>query len=332
VAGAGIVGFYLGMAWPAHRFLAFLLPFPIFMALGIIGVGRFLSARGLRIAAGLVVVAGLVGAGFLARWDYRTVGQRGYEFLDVGKIQNATTAVSYLEAAGVAKAAPVVFVISDIGPQPRLFVPEEAHIMRSVLPAERIPHTYFYVGTAENYLAGRATTYPNDPRGFNIVSTRFFQSVRQVIDQHPVAMMLSSYNPDFKRLAEANPDRVVAPGVYVVEGPTTVSPLPAAPYPSAPHGWREILLVGGAGLVVFTLLGLGWALALLPRGIRPVEVLGLCMGFGFGALVLAGAVADLLGIRLVGGAGGATAVGAALVGWIIGGLRLARRGPSIVRI
>lgn len=331
VAVAGLLGFYLGRAWPAHRFLAFLLPFPIFIGLGTLAVGRSLWAPGFRVAGILVILAGLLGTGYLALWDFRAAARRGFEYLDVGKVQNATTAASYLQAAGVPETAPVVFLITDIGPQPRLFIPEQAHIMRSALPPERIPHSYFYVGTAGNYLARRPTTLANDPREFNIVSTRFFRSVQEVIDRHPVAIMLESYNPEFAQLARISPDRVVAPGVYVVEGPVLASPLPASPYPSAPQGWSQIILMGAAGLIALTLIGAGWALALLAPGVRPMEVIGVAMGFGFGALLLAGAAADFMGVRLVGVGGAMTAVGAAVVGWILGGFRLARRRISLVR-
>jgi hypothetical protein len=64
----------------------------------------------------------------------------------------------------------------------------------------------------------------------------------------------------------------------------------------------------GAGtLAVLALLGLGWAVALLPVGTRAIEALAIAPAFGIGMLLLAGVVVDSVGVRLA-GVGGAAAV------------------------
>ena len=326
VALVGILGFYAGKKWPAHRFLAFLLPLPVLIALAILSSGRSIVRRGLRyLGVGLILVgvAAMVSLGYST---YRTLDRRGLEYLDVGKVQETATAAAYLDAMGIPDSAPVVFVITDIGPQPQLIVPEESHIIRSVLSGDRIPHAYFYVGTPENYLAGRPTLYDGDTRGFNRVSTRFWQSVEPIVAEKPVALLLSAFNPAYAAVAAAHPDWIVGPRVVALNGPRPSPPLAEAPFPSAPRGVLRIFLIGAGPLALLVLIGIGWALALLPRGLRPFEVLALSVPFGIASLLLAGTITDAAGIRLVGAGGALVGPVTAAIGGILGVRRLRKQG------
>jgi len=81
-------------------------------------------------------------------------------------------------------------------------------------------------------------------------------------------------------------------------------------------------------ILLLALIGLGWAVALLPAGVRSFELLALGPAFGIGFLLFSGVLLDAVGIRLT-GLGGTSAVllpGGA--GLFFGAARLRRRGLS----
>jgi hypothetical protein len=328
-ATAGIVLYYMGRPSPAHRFLGFLMPLPILIALGLLWIARLLSARTTAAAGIAVVLVGIVALGFLSYQGLYVHLASGVEWLDEGKITNAVRAQAYLHASHVPDSQPVVFVIDDGGPNPQVFLPEEAHIMRSVFPADRIRTAYFYVGTPENYLAGRPTILPDDTRRYNIASTRFWNDLQPVYQQHPIALMLDNYNPAFGATAQAHPEWVVNDGVIALNGPRPATKAGTPPIPGAPRGLAASGVYSIAVLVVLTLIGVGWAVALLPAGVRPFEVLAVSAGFGVAFLVIAGTVADRLGLGLAGVPGGLAGPVAGCTGWVLGGRRLLRHGPSL---
>jgi len=321
VTVAGLAAYRLGTGAAAHRFLSFMLPLPILMAIGILGVGRALAARA-GAAAGVAVV--LLGVGAVAFLGYRDLyvnlpAQRGVEFLDIGKVRDVATAEAYLEQARVAKDAPVVFVIDDRGPNPLSFVPEMAYMIRSVLPAERILHAYVYVGDPENYLA-RRPTYRDTPTDYNTNARRFWPTIERLLPRRPVALLLASYNGAYGGFVASHPGSVVADNVALLTGPRLPSPIARPSFPSGPRGDLQGGALGVGTLLMLALVGIGWAVAALPRGLRPFELLALSPAVGIAALVAGGIILDAVGFRLSGVAGAFTPVlvgtGGFLVAWM----------------
>jgi glycosyltransferase involved in cell wall biosynthesis len=350
---AGFIAFELGRPLPMHRLLAFLLPLPILGALAVLAGAGLAGARLGRAAGAVVALAGLIALGSIGYHSlYVDIPRkRGVEPVQLKKVQDAATASSYLDALRVPESRPVVFVVTDLGKDPRSGVPLEAYSLRTMLSAERARHAYLYVGDPENFLAGRPTTEANDTRRFNEVSAAYWPAVQRILPAQPVALVLSSYNPAFAGLAAEHPDWVVAPGVIALRGPRPPAPLPRAPAPSAPFGAVQLLLYGVGALVILGLVGLGWSVAMLPTGLRPIgpsprspgmplrplgaqrvatpllrpfEVLALAVAFGIAFLVLGGTLMDTLGLRL-GGVGGVVAVPAiGGLGWMAAAWRLSR--------
>jgi hypothetical protein len=343
VAGAGIAAFYAGRDLPAHRFLAFLLPVPILIGLAVLAAGRWVlhrtgggGTRGSRALAGRIVAVGVVAAALVAvgvlgyQELYGTLRHRGIEWLEIDKIHDAVAAGGYLDAERIPYDRPVVFVITDVGPQPQLFVPEEAHMIRAALPARRIQQSYFYVGTAANFLAGRPTLIPGDRRGYNTVSQRFWRGLQAARTRDPVAVVLKAFNPDYLPVAAEHPDWVVASDVLSLTGPRPPTPVPTPPVPTAPQGLSRAGPFGIGTLVALVVFGMGWAIALLPAGLRPFEVLALSAGFGVAFLILGGTLADVAGVRLAGPGGALTGPVVGAMGWILAAVRLRRRGWALV--
>jgi hypothetical protein len=217
-----------------------------------------------------------------------------------------------------------VFLLDNRGSNPQLTVPGYSNILRAPLPADLIERVYFYVGTPENYLAGMPTLLPVDVRNYNRMSKRFWNDLQPALSRDPVALMLRSTNQSFDPYAGQHPEQEVSPGVVSLNGPRPAGAVPTPPVPGAPRGLMAAALLAAAALTVLGLVGLGWTVALLPAQVRPFERLALGPGFGIGMLILAGAGADLVGVRLGGWSGAFTLLGCGLTGWALAALRAGR--------
>jgi hypothetical protein len=286
--------------------------------------------RAARPAGIAVTVAAIGGAGFIGGWAlYRAEARRGLETLDREKLQLAVTAESYLRVAGVSATRPVVFLLDNRGSNPQLAVPGYSNILRAPLPADLIERVYFYVGTPENYLAGVPTLLPVDVHNYNKMSTRFWNDLQPALPHDPVVLMLRSTNQSYDAYVTGHREQEVAPGVVSLNGPRPAGAIPIPKVPGAPRGLAAASLMAAAALIVLGLVGLGWTVALLPAHVRPFERLALGPGFGIGMLILAGAVADLLGVRLGGWSGAFTLLGCGLVGWALAALVVGRARRAV---
>jgi hypothetical protein len=352
VLAGGVALFFAGANVPAHRFLAMLLPLPVLGAVAILAFGRWagrgVSRRGAAdpaaapgrtgaqpatstVVAGAVVAVAIAGLAVLGWRDlYVTLADhRGVEWLDPAKVQEAANAAAYLDRVRVPASRPVVFVVDAPGTNPLSNDPETAYIVRSALPAARIPSSWFYVGNPDRYLAGRPTLRPQ-PRTYDTNSRRFWRPLARMLasaPRRPVAVVLRSTNPLFDAEAARHPGWVVAPGVLVLQGPRPAAPLPAAVAPSGIRTVPQGVAIGGGTLALLALVGLGWAVALLPRGVRPFEVLALSPAVGIGFLLLGGIVLDAVGVGLLGWGGSLTVAVAGAVGFAVAWRRL--RGQEL---
>lgn len=308
VTVAGLLAYALGTQTAAHRLLSFLIPLPVLMALGILGLGRGLAGRTRATVGVLVVLAGIAAMALLGYRDlYQNIPRQRHpmSLLDISRVREAATALEYLNRAGVPQNAAVVFVIDDVRPDPQTYVPEIASVIRSVLPAQRILHGYVYLGDPENYLAGNPT-YRDTPAPYNPTVQRLWPTIQRLLPHRPVALLLRSSNPAYPRFVAAHPDSVIAADVALLEGPSPPSPIAVPPFPTGPRELVEGALFGAGTFVALALVGLGWALAGLPRTVRPFEILALSPAVGIGALVAGGILVDAAGFRLGGVSGAVT--------------------------
>jgi hypothetical protein len=197
-----------------------------------------------------------------------------------------------------------------------------------VLPAERIEHAYMYVGEPDLFLSSRPTLR-DEPAGYNGTSVRFWDALRPLLKDRPVTLLLSSFNPAYGDFVREHPERIVAPNLAVLQGPLLPHPLGEAVMPSAPQGILQLILVGAATLGMLTLAGLGWGLALFPRGLRSYEALALAPAVGIAVIVLASLLVDSAGIRLTGFGGALVPVIAAAAGFGVALPRLRGYGTEL---
>jgi len=102
-----------------------------------------------------------------------------------------------------------------------------------------------------------------------------------------VTLIVDGYSKDFE-----------GPGpVVVLAGPASGPAPPAAAYPRIASG-LELIALGAGALAIVALVGAGWADLAFGHGLRAAEVLAVSPAFGIAALVGAGLLADLAGLRL----------------------------------
>jgi hypothetical protein len=321
---AGLAAFSLGRDVPAHRFVAMLIPVALLGAVGVLALSRWVRSMGSnrrfgRLAATAVVAVAVAGVAVLGiRELYVTLPtERGVEWIEYHKVEETANAVAYLDSERVPADTPVVFVVDDGGNNPLSNIPELAYITRAALPADRVLHSWFYVGNPENYLAGRPT-HRVRPQTYDANSDAFWRPLTAMLRRRaapPVALLLKSLTPFYGTMLAKHPDWEAAPGVIVLSGPRPPRPLGAG---VAPYGMRTVpqgVVLSLGTLIVLALIGLGWAVALLPPGLRSFEVLALALAFGIGFLLFSGILLDAVGIRLAGWGGTGAVLLAGISGW-----------------
>jgi hypothetical protein len=307
VALAGLIGFKVAhLRIPAHRFLAFALAVPVLAVIGLLWVARLVRRRAAAPAA-LIVVASLVGAA----WISHVVWFRNQTWMDPAKIKDAANATAYLDAAHVSTERPIVVIVNN---RDSSYTALMAHMIRTVLPPDRIDDLYLYVGSPENYLAERPTPAPDG--GPSALSDRYFARMRSTYEADPVALTLWSFDdPYFEPWAAANPQSVVAPHVAVVKGPLLPAALPPAAAPLGGLGSLRVGLMGVGSLACLAAIGFGWSLLLLGRWLRAPHVLAVSPAVGVAALVLGGILFDRSGFRLSGAVGTLAPAAISAAGW-----------------
>jgi hypothetical protein len=302
---------------PAHRFLAFALALPILAALGIIAAGRWL-ARWARPVAVLLVAAALAGAAYQSH----VILFRFQTWMDPAKVIDATEAGAYIQAARIGGDRPLIFLV---GQSDSSYTALMGHMIRLTLPADRIGHVYVFVGSGDDYLARRPLATPSGP---NPISVRYLTNLEQTYAENPVALVLRSFNAGaYQQWVDAHPQSEVARNVAVVRGPLPPAPVPRARSPIGGLGAFRIGVFGVAAMALLAAVGLGWAILLLRRWLRPVHLLAVSPAVGIAAVVVAGIVVDRVGIRLVGFGGIFSLLLAAGSAWAILGLRMVRGRP-----
>jgi hypothetical protein len=282
-----VVGVAAGLAtglFPAVRFLSFGYVLPLGVAAALPALWMWLRRRG-RVLAGLLVAAVLAAM----------VGGPAITWLRTRPYLNGIEVRRVAEAGRVAEAArpgtPLVFLVDNGEPTVSFLATRAGNVIRDALPADRVRDAYVYVGSPQNWLAGRPTLVGDQQH--DELSRLYLRDIRAA-GGHPLAFLLAPFNRPGLAGARAAGD-VVARGVVVL-GPH-LAPVGAEIDPVRPtSSW----LLVGAGLLSFLLLaavGLGWALAVVPWR---RAALALAPSLGAAALIVAGIALERVGVPLSG--------------------------------
>ena len=280
----GVVGGLATGLFPAVRFLSFGYVLPLSVAVGLPLLWRLLRRRG-RVLAGVVAAAVVVAM----------VGGPTVTWLRTRPYLNGIEVKRVAEAGRVAEAAPagtpLVFLVDNGEPTVSFLATRAANVLRDALPPDRIRDAYVFVGSPQNYLAGRPTL-DGDPE-HDALSRLYLRDV-EAAGGRPLAFLLAPFNRPGLGAARQRGD-LLARGVVLL-GPHP-RPVSTESDPIRPTSSWWLVVAGLLSFALMAAVGLGWALAVVPRR-RPA--LALAPAFGAAALILAGVALERLGAPLTG--------------------------------
>ena len=289
-----------GLAVPVQRMLSFAIAIPLLGGLGAIAAVRLLRDRAGTVAgiaaAVLVVVALLAWLSF--GWD---VWRSRRPWSDGSRLAEMHTLSGYLAGASNPAVIVVDSVATDIRSTAEFGTISVLRRVRAELPGAQALRTTVYLGDPDLLAVGRPTFRPDVP-GFDELSRETWSAVRPLLDQDPVVVILRSHFVGFRETLREHPGWSSNGWMAVVQGPPAPTAQPTSPARPAAGG-----LAGwwASSLVVITLAGAGWA-GRFGAGSLSLRM-GLAPAVGLASLVVAGLVAERLGIRM-GGAGGVIVV------------------------
>jgi hypothetical protein len=264
---------------PPNRLLQFAFFLPIGAALGAAALLQR-GVLGILIAA---VAATAFVVGSMSGW-FRQSPSFTPEELDTVR-----RAGSVIDALGLERGVPLVFVVDTDQPAAAYHVTRAANLIRMGVPARRIPDVRVVVGAPEDVLAGRVSR-TGDAEHDQIASV-YLREAGTALDRG-VLLLLRPFNASGW---DPGRGRVAAPDVMVLSGPTTISE-PASPAEGG-VGVFDLVWRSVAALVVLGVFGAGWSRWGLRRAGWP-GVLAAAPSVGMAVAVLVGVAADRLGLRL----------------------------------
>jgi hypothetical protein len=298
-AGAALL-YAVGLAVPVQRTLSFALAIPLLGGLGAIAAVRWLRARAGPLAgtvAAVLLVAALLGW-LSVGWD---VWRSRRPWSDGRRLAEVHTLSRYLADAS----SPAVIVVdspaTDIRSTAEFGTISVLRRVRAELPPSQALRTTVYLGDPDR-LAVRRPTFRPDVPGFDDLSRETWFVVQPLLDRDPVVVILRSHFVGFGEALHEHPGWSSNGWMAVVQGPPapTVQPTsPARPAAGALAAWWA------ASLAVVTLAGAGWS-GRFGAGSLSLRM-GAAPAVGLASLVVAGLVAERLGIRM-GGTGGVIVV------------------------
>lgn len=308
---------WAGLPTAGARLLQFLFPLPLLMV-GFLwwvwaSVGPWSRAAGpppwppvaLRLGAVLLVAGVTVGFASLAA--LRRADDRPW--MDRRAVGQVSAAGAYL--ATLEGERPAVFVIGIGTMEAR----PTWSVIKATLPGPLLDRAAPYYGSPADYLAG----VPSRPHGDFLAGA----PARAPGPHRAVALVLERFNPAGFRAARAlTPERVVAEGVLVLEGPLPSAPLPSEPVPSADTRPLSLAWTAGAVFVLLLVAGSGWTVLLPPDAVLRVTT---APALGAGLTALLGLAWDRVGLPVGGASGLGPLALAAALGW---GVTLASRSGA----
>jgi hypothetical protein len=286
----------VGLPTAGARIFSYLFPVTIFAALCVwwlVGLATRMRARTAgRLLGAIVVLVGVGGFGLLT-WSLEIPLRPRVLAQTVAQI---SAGADY--AAHVAPTRPIVFLVEHSR--------ERSFVQASVRP-EVLPRTSHRVGSPAAYLA----SIPSETNGGG----------------EPLAFVTQRLNEQaFAALSEVHPERVVAPGVFLLRGPVRLGPFPIRPAPSVSTSLGHLVWVVLLVAAILFMTGGGWSRWLLPAD-GPIAV-AMAPAFGMAGLVLGALAWTLAGFHLSRWAGLVPMVIVAAAGWALSLVRAGERAPA----
>ncbi|MGH2753807.1 MAG: hypothetical protein ACRDLB_05180 [Actinomycetota bacterium] len=304
---AGLFGFIAGLTYPYYRFFNTTLSWILLVGLGVYFATGYLLEIARRGGASRLALLGIVALGVIVATNY-TKGFEisGWNDPDRGWIsdgQRADLDALREELSKVDEDTPVVFVIDDEPSQPFQiygFSKLSGNTSRYGMPHGQIDRAHFFLGSLDDYLAGRPTLSGEET--YDKVSTASLEEAQAGIaasDKEPITVLAEAFNAKGAN-AEAfetgsAPETAgdgeavwfVADGEVVKAGAETPA-IDRLPEDEPRSGFVHVLLflVGCAVLLIPGFLALRW----MQPGATLPEALGLVPALAMTVLSLVGLV------------------------------------------
>jgi len=296
-----------GIPSAGARLLSYLFPVTILAGAAVWWAARWLG-RHLRGLIGLGAAAALVGivAGAFVGLGW-ALSENRRPWFEREAVAQIATAGAYVQRH--AEDRRVVYLLSMEDPKDRLTLGRWWLTVKASIPAQQVARAEWYIGTPAAFERGLPSELLGDglPPG---ESDRPYGKTGET----PVAVVVRRYNTQgFDEAAARSPERVVAPGVFVLDGPLPAEPIPPAEPPVARTDAWSLAWVSFAIVVLLFAAGSGWSVALLPPD--PVLRAAVAPALGAAVLILGALPWTVLGRPLTGPAALSLVAVVVILGW-----------------
>jgi hypothetical protein len=252
----------VGAPTAGARLLSYFFPATLLVSVALWALWRWSARRwgraGVR-AGTAAVMAAVIGFGALmwSSWSAR------HPWVEADAPRQVAAAAAYVEQEAADREVVYVLDLRDVDDPAT--IGRWWLVVKALLPPEQVPRTHRYVGSPADYLA----RIPSRPLGEGLPPGETDRPDPMLWGNagspEPVAVVLRRYNPaGFEEASEGSPQRVIAPGVLVLQGPEPSGPILAGPLPAASTDVGHLLWVAALSVAVLFAVGGGWAVALLP--------------------------------------------------------------------
>jgi hypothetical protein len=224
----------------------------------------------------------------------------------VAEVQRAADIVQ-----GSPPGTPIVFVVDERNPAIVAFhVTDWGNIIRAVMPPDRIPDVHLYVGTNENLAQNRPSIIGDQQH--DAISRLYLTDLDDataINNGTTIVCTLPAFNP-----ASAGPSAGCTTQTAPIGASTTTGDVNET---SPANSW-SIVASGVAILLLLSLIGYGWAVALIDSASEDLAFTRTALSPAFGAavLTLVAIAADRIGLRLTGAVPPVVTVLAGLGGYL----------------
>ncbi len=273
--------------YPADRVVTFGFAIPALAGVGVVAVRNWFGRREKLGAVVAGVLVGAMAAGALMAWSRQST------YISLIQVDHVTEAARIADATSE-PGTPLVFLVDDSDSTASYLATQAANVIRAAMPADRVADVFVYVGTPENYFAGRPTI--RDSSEYNALSRLYLSDIP---GGPATAFLLTSF--------DRRPAAIRSPGLFNWNGgvyssvrPTTVTELGPPREPLRPSSPWKIVFSSLAILVLFGAVGFAWT---RWAGLDGIAAAASAPAFGVGTLVLAGILVERVGLSLHGGTG-----------------------------
>lgn len=200
---AGILGVVAGLTYPYYRFFNTTLAWVLLVGIGAYFLARYFldlvkgGGAGLIALVGLLAIAFVLAGNFKAGLDQTNWNDVGDAWVKPDQREALDALAAYLATDPGSGERQIVFIADDEAVEPvRIygFAKLVGNVSRYGIPGELQDRTAFYLGSLENYLAGKPTDRDDYYEGLSEASLGDAQSVGAEVRRSPLIVVADVFN------------------------------------------------------------------------------------------------------------------------------------------